>query len=142
MKYIDAQTWPDISEKIVIASDGTFWTAGYLLDDEDFMHVVHNVIRKYGRTGIAVTFSYMLAPDDHVGSYADGNEYFEFSLDGSQVDRYDGPGCAGTFTGRRHRTGVESFALKLRPEYADPRTDERQGVSVDQFPSRLRLRGR
>jgi hypothetical protein len=102
------RVWPYVPEKVVLASDGTIWTAGYLHEEPGLGAAELNVIRRFDRGGhILASFnarprtfpkessdlmpSFLLASRDHVGWFTEGNQYIEYSLAGGEVARYDGP---------------------------------------------------
>jgi len=106
---IVTRIWPYVAEKIVIAADGTIWTAGFLKNDENTKVLVENQFRHFETSGkqlaaFAVrtreskqllsngtTYSWLGASSDRVGWLSNGNEYIELALDGTEIQRFDGP---------------------------------------------------
>src|ERR1700682_1466225 len=97
-------TWPYRPGVVTFAPDGSVWTIGHLKDYENTRVLENNVLRRFDRTGkmlgsttlqvrgwqSAVT-SYLRASRDRVGWFTLGGEYIEFSLDGSEIGRYEQP---------------------------------------------------
>jgi hypothetical protein len=106
---IVTRIWPYVATKIAIAADGTIWTAGFLKNDENTKVVVYNQLRHFETSGKQLaafmvrtrqskqllsngtTYSWLGASSDRVGWLSNGNEYIEFSLDGTEMQRFDGP---------------------------------------------------
>jgi hypothetical protein len=100
---IVTRTWPFHPLVVTFAPDGAVWTIGNL-KDQDARDIANNVIRRFDRTGrmlgsttlqtrgfqTAAT-SFLSASRDRVGWFTLHGEYIEFSLDGSEIARYDGP---------------------------------------------------
>jgi hypothetical protein len=104
------RVWPYVPNAAAIASDGTIWTAGWVRDGDEVSQ--RNVVRRFDRSGatlssftvrargwtetsgLLLTQSYMVSSRDRVGWLNDGGEYIEFSLTGTEVDRFDGPPVA------------------------------------------------
>ena len=114
------QTWPFIPVRVAVASDGTVWTAGMEKDpqrDPYDERVQDNVFRRYdnggkllgtfvargrsspGVRGNAVDASYVRASRDRIAWLTNGMEYIEFSLDGRESGRYEGPPVPKPSTG-------------------------------------------
>jgi hypothetical protein len=106
------QISPYVAQLVTIAGDGTIWTVGGLRSDvRDETKV--NILKRYdtsgkelsslhvrarARAGIwpdAVSSSYLVASRDRVGWFTNGCEYIEFSLDGREIERFDGPPGVG-----------------------------------------------
>jgi len=100
------RVWPYCPMVMTFAPDGTIWTIGHLKDEENTREVAYHVLRRFdpsgkllGSTILSVKgdtsdqASYLRASKDRVGWYCTrGGEYVEFSLDGTEIARYDGPG--------------------------------------------------
>ena len=103
------QAYPLVPEAVAIASDGAIWTAGTLFDDEKRAAIAYDVIRRYGPSGNllssvpvpglrpgrgaarAAGYSQLQASGDRVGWFTGGDQYVEFSLDGKEIGRFEGP---------------------------------------------------
>ncbi len=104
---------------VTAAADGAIWVAGQEWQDDDGKVVKHNVFRRYSSTGQllggfseprarAKAFvsgdgtqaSKLMSSSDKVGWFTNGGEYFEFSLLGAPMGRFDGP--PGTVWGRTY----------------------------------------
>jgi hypothetical protein len=100
---------PYAPEKIVIAGDGTIWTVGTQYDDAVTKSVANNQLRHFDTSGRQlasflvhpkspsrkgmppVTYSRLVASADRIGWFTNGNQYIEFSLDGTELNRFEGP---------------------------------------------------
>lgn len=99
------RVWPYCPMVMTFAPDGTIWTIGHLKDEENTREVAYRVLRRFDPSGqlLGSTIlkvkgdtsdqaSYLRASKDRVGWYCTrGGEYIEFSLDGSEMARYEGP---------------------------------------------------
>lgn len=96
--------WPYCPRVVTFAPDGTVWTIGNLKDFENTRDLARNVLRRFDRTGRMLGSrslevkgwqtagtSFLSASQDRVGWFTRDGEYIEFSLDGSEIARYDGP---------------------------------------------------
>ncbi len=103
-RQIVTRVWPYCPGAVTLAADGTLWTIGLLKDDENTRVLERYVLRRFDRSGKLITsttlsvkgreqvpMSHLRASLDRVGWFTLSNEYLEFSLDGSEVGRYDGP---------------------------------------------------
>lgn len=92
---------------LTFAPDGTLWTLGHLKNEDDTREIQKNVLRRFDASGKLISSSnlavngrhgpdasYLRASRDRVGWFAASNEYFEFALDGSEIDHYEGPAGA------------------------------------------------
>jgi hypothetical protein len=97
------------AKAVAVAADGTIWAAGQEAQDENFNTWKNNLIRRYDSSGKTLQSfvvakakaragyndpsesSWLLPSGDRVGWFTGGYEYIEFSLDGQEVDRFDGP---------------------------------------------------
>jgi hypothetical protein len=105
-----AQAAPFVPEAVAIAADGNVWGAGVLFDDDKREATAYNVIRRYDTRGnllssVAVSglrwppqnpggaaqSSQLQASGDRIGWFTCGDQYLEFSLDGKEVGRFEGP---------------------------------------------------
>jgi len=97
------RTWPYVPLVVSFAADGSVWTIGHL-KDENAAEVATNVLRRFDSTGKMLgtntlhvkgwqtaETSFMSASKDRVGWFTRAGEYLEFSLDGLEIGRYDGP---------------------------------------------------
>jgi len=99
------RVWPYCAMVVAFAPDGTIWTIGHLKDEENTREVAFHVLRRFdpsgkllGSTTLNVKgrntsdeTSYLRSSRDRVGWYTRGGEYIEFSLNGTEIARYDGP---------------------------------------------------
>ncbi len=106
-RQIITRTWPYCPMVVTFAPDSSIWTVGHMKDDENTRDLERNVLRRFDRAGkmlgsttIQVSgsktaeTSYLRASRDRVGWLARGGEYIEFSLDGSEIGRYERPAGA------------------------------------------------
>ena len=95
---------------VTITSDGNVWTIGRLHDDDNTRVLEECVLRRYDPSGKlldsriltakpgkdlsgrhpAISSSLFSSPD-RVGWFTTAGEYIEFSLDGHEIGRYQGP---------------------------------------------------
>jgi hypothetical protein len=120
-RKIVTQIEPYVGEVVTIAADGTIWTAGALRNDTYVRDAAKaNVLKRYDKSGKelgsqsmrararpgiapdAVSLSYLMASGDRVGWFTNGCEYIEFSLDGRELERFDGPSGVDS----KHISGV------------------------------------
>ena len=103
------QIEPYFAQRVTLAGDGTIWTVGGLRDAARTDVAKMNIIKRYDTTGKelasfhvsararpaiapdAASMSYLMASRDRVGWFTNGGEYIEFSLDGKEIARFDGP---------------------------------------------------
>jgi hypothetical protein len=103
------QSYPFVPETVAIAADGSIWSAGTLFDDDKREAIAYNVIRRYdsqgnllasvavaglkwlGNPARAAGYSQLQASRDRVGWFTSGDQYIEFSLDGKEIGRFEGP---------------------------------------------------
>jgi hypothetical protein len=103
------QAYPLVPMAVAVASDGAIWTAGTLFDDEKRAAIEYDVIRRYSPSGNllssvpvpglrpgrgaarAAGYSQLQASGDRVGWFTSGDQYVEFSLDGKEIGRFEGP---------------------------------------------------
>jgi len=89
---------------VTFTADGTIWTIGHLKDEKNTTIVAFNVLRRFdpsgrmlGSTTLQVKgartqeTSYLRSSRDRVGWLTRDDEYLEFSLDGKEIARYNGP---------------------------------------------------
>ncbi len=103
--------WPYVAEQLAVAGDGTIWTVGWkgqdppttinVLERIDGSNKVASASQIRARAtpghegmGDAVDGSRIKASSDRVAWLTGGNEYIEFSLDGRERFRIDGPPLA------------------------------------------------
>jgi hypothetical protein len=98
------RTAPFIPEAIAIAADGVIWSIGWRISDSER---TYNVLARFdksgklltqetmrvkvGQTGDVSHGSTLKASKNRVGWFTAKFEYLEFSLDGKEVRRFDGP---------------------------------------------------
>jgi hypothetical protein len=95
--------WPYGAFAVTFAADGSVWTIG-MLKDENGGEVARNVLRHFDSTGKMIATrtlqvkgsetaatSFLSASKDRIGWFTLGGEYLEFSLDGWEIGRYEGP---------------------------------------------------
>jgi len=104
------QTAPFVPEAVAVAADGSIWSVGTLFDDDKRRTIADNVIQRYATSGKllfsvavpgvnfpsetpgdATQNSTLQASKDRVGWFTSANQYLEFSLDGKEIGRYEGP---------------------------------------------------
>jgi hypothetical protein len=101
--------FPYIPRAITVAPDGVIWTAGYARADEastpqynllkrfdpsgNVLSVLPVKVRgvPWSAAGDATSWSILRASKDRVGWFTPANQYVEFSLDGREIGRWDGP---------------------------------------------------
>jgi hypothetical protein len=104
------QAYPFVPEALEVAADGTIWSVGTLFDDDRMKTMADNVIRRYDTSGkllssLTVTGlrsprewpgdatmgSALRASRDRIGWFTAGNQYLELSLEGREMERFEGP---------------------------------------------------
>jgi len=100
------RTWPYVPMNVTIASDGCIWTIGYLKDSENIRVIAEPLLKRYDANGTVVgsqivvdaprgsstmNNSFLFSSRDRVGWFTTGGKYIEFSLDGKEIGRYEGP---------------------------------------------------
>jgi hypothetical protein len=98
------RVWPYCPMAVTFAADGTIWTIGHLKDDANTTIRAYSVLRRFdasgkmlGSTNVSLAerttqgLSHLRSSPDRVGWLTHGLEYIEFSLDGNEIARYDGP---------------------------------------------------
>jgi hypothetical protein len=104
------QAYPFVPEALAVASDSTIWSVGTLFDDDKMKTIADNVIRRYDTSGkllSSLTVSGLRAPAgwgndatmgsalrasrDRIGWFTSGDQYLEFSLEGREMERFEGP---------------------------------------------------
>ncbi len=104
------RTEPFRSMAVTVAADGTIWAAGLKWDNVNRVNIAQNVLQRYDVSGKLLTSvlvpaakafvpslgdatmgSYLLASADRVGWLTSGLQYIEYSLDGQEIGRFDGP---------------------------------------------------
>ena len=92
------------ADEVTIAADGAIWAVGNRAG-------VTNVIQRYSTSGTLLSSrrvsdarsatglgnSWLVAAPDRVGWMTNGRQYIEFSLDGAELRRLDGPPAGATF---------------------------------------------
>ncbi len=102
------RTWPFCPSVVTFAPDGNVWIIGNMKSEDGTQDLARNVLRRFDRSGKMLgsatlqvkgwrtaETSFLRASKDRVGWFAPEGEYFEFSLDGSEIGRYPGPEGAG-----------------------------------------------
>ncbi len=100
---------PYFADRVTVAGDGTIWTVGGLREAQRAEVTKMNILRRYDTSGKelasyhvrararpattpdATSTSYLMASRDRVGWFTNGGEYIEFSLDGREIARFEGP---------------------------------------------------
>jgi hypothetical protein len=113
-QQILTRTWPYCPHLVTFAADGTIWTIGNLKDDEATRDIAMYVLRRFDASGRMLGSStiqlgegrpaeaaLLRASQDRVGWFT-GKEYIEFSLNGSEMSRYNAAEAANP----RDITGV------------------------------------
>jgi len=109
------RVWPYCPMIVTFAPDGTVWTIGHLKDEANTHEIANHVLRRFDPSGkllgsttlnvrgdLTDETTYLRSSRDRVGWFNTRiGEYLEFSLDGVEMARYDGPGAA-----ERDMTGV------------------------------------
>ena len=98
------RTWPYGPTVVTFAPDGTLWTIGVLKNEDNRAAVATHVLRRFDSSGQLLSSmnimarrgnideeSYLRSSPDRVGWFTRYGEYFEFSLDGKQIGRYEAP---------------------------------------------------
>jgi hypothetical protein len=104
------RTWPYVAWDVTFVPDGSLWTVGYTLHETETRIVKPNVMSHFDRNGrlltsaelnaqsrfgpsqsAALQHSFLRASSDRIGWFTNGLEYIEFSFDGREIDRYQGP---------------------------------------------------
>lgn len=104
------RTWPYVPWEAVFVPDGSLWTVGYTFHDTEDRIVKPNIMAHFDRTGkllasfpvstkprfgaerpAALQHSFLRTSLDRMAWFTNGLEYIEFSFDGSEIGRYDGP---------------------------------------------------
>ena len=103
------RTWPYVPWEVAFVPDGSLWAVGYTFHDTEDRVVKPNVLAHFdsdgkllesfpvqaksefaGHSG-ALQYSFLRASSDRMGWFTNGLEYIEFSFDGKEIGRYDGP---------------------------------------------------
>lgn len=102
-------TWPYVGWQGVFVPDGSLWTVGYTFHPTEDKIVRQTVMAHYDSAGKmlmgrevkakgrfwpgrhAADESFLRVSSDRMGWFTNGMEYIEFSFDGHEVGRYDGP---------------------------------------------------
>lgn len=119
------RTWPYVAQQVVFAQDGSLWTVGYTFHDTEDRIVQPNIMSHFDSSGkllasfavsarsragngrTAANNSFLRTSQDRIGWFTNGMEYIEFSFDGHELDRFDGPEVADVMEAIRRG----SFAL-------------------------------
>jgi hypothetical protein len=104
------RTWPYVPRAVTIAPDGVIWTVGWHVDDGQHQRI-YNVLKRFDRSGTLLSSadlrvrsaiggdashgSILRSSKDRVGWLTAAFEYIEFSLDGRESARYEGPPWSG-----------------------------------------------
>jgi hypothetical protein len=117
------RVWPFVGKAITVSPDGVIWIVGWIRSDDGIQQ--YNVLKRFDPSGNllstvvlrvrgpswnpagdATASSILRASKDRVGWLTTGNEYLEFSLDGRETSRVNGPpGRISSYE------GLASFAL-------------------------------
>ena len=119
------RTWPYVASEVVFVPDGSMWTVGYTFHDTEDRIVKPNTLSHFDSAGkllasfevtaksrggngrTAANNSFLRASHDRMGWFTNGMEYIEFSFDGKERDRFDGPEAGDVMAAIRRA----SFAL-------------------------------
>jgi hypothetical protein len=103
------RTWPYVPWEVVFVPDGSLWTVGYTFHDTEDRVVKLNMLSHFDREGkllgslpvqaksqfpshsAALTHSFLRTSFDRMGWFTNGMQYIEFSFDGKELSRYEGP---------------------------------------------------
>jgi hypothetical protein len=103
------RTWPYVAWEVAFVPDGSLWTVGYTFHDTEDRVVKLNILSHFDREGnllgslpvqarpqfpghsAALQNSFLRTSSDRIGWFTNGMEYIEFSFDGKELGRYDGP---------------------------------------------------
>lgn len=106
------RTWPYVARQVVFVPDGSLWTVGYVFHDTEDRIVKPNIMSHFDSSGkllesfpvtakarfgagrTAANASFLRTSSDRMGWFTNGMEYIEFSFDGREIGRYDGPEVA------------------------------------------------
>ena len=107
---IVVETTPYVAWDVTFVPDGSLWTVGYTFDHARKRYVEPNVMAHFDGTGklltsfpvvakarfgpgkpAALQHSFLRISDDRMGWFTNGLEYIEFSFDGRELTRYEGP---------------------------------------------------
>lgn len=104
------RVWPYCPRKVAVDQDGNIWTVGWVLNEAGYISE-GNVLKRFDKSGRvlssvsvqarsrfrrdAVEYSNLGASADRVGWFTNANEYIEFSQDGREIFRIDGPPITG-----------------------------------------------
>jgi hypothetical protein len=139
------RVWPYCPAVITFVPDGTLWTIGHTKDYENTRDLDLYVLRRFDRTGRMLSSStqhvrgwataqtsVLRSSLDRVGWMNLGGQYIEYSFDGSEIGRYEGPvGFLTAFASRQ--TGPQ------RPDLGDIKgmaIDDADSVVVGVFKNR------
>jgi len=100
-----ARVWPYVPYAVTVAPDGNIWTIGMVKTEDGRGSVAFHVLRRFQPDGRMLdsrtlalrgdstpdTQSRFRASADRVGLLTRENEYIEFSLNGREMNRYEGP---------------------------------------------------
>jgi hypothetical protein len=114
-RQVVTRTWPYRPAVVTFAPDGTLWTVGNLQNEQNTRDIPGHFMRRFDASGKMLgsakvqvnefhstdDVTFLCASLDRVGWFT-GKEYIEFSADGSELVRYDGPSGAA----ERDVTGV------------------------------------
>lgn len=104
------RTWPYVAWEVAFVPDGSLWTVGYTFHDTEDRIVEPNIMSHFDSAGkllasfpiaakarfgsgqpAALQHSFLRTSSDRIGWFTNGMEYIEFSFDGRELGRYDGP---------------------------------------------------
>lgn len=133
--------WPYCPIAVTFAPDVILFTISYLKDEDNTREIAYSVLRRFDPSGKLFSSvnlrvrsraygGYLRASRDRVGWFTEKNEYIEFSLDGSELARYEGP--PGLYEGPpgNDRYQITGVALSDADEVVATRfsVKQRQGV--------------
>src|SRR5258708_689291 len=104
------RTWPYVPWEVAFVPDGSLLTVGYTFHDTEDRIVKPNIMAHFDSAGkllasfpiaakaqfgfgqpAALQHSFLRISSDRIGWFTNGMEYIEFSFDGRELGRYDGP---------------------------------------------------
>jgi hypothetical protein len=104
------RTWPYVAMDVAFVPDGSLWTEGYTFHDTEIRIVKPNIMAHFDSTGkllasfpvtakarfgpgrpAALQHSFLRTSHDRMGWFTNGLEYIEYSFDGREIGRYEGP---------------------------------------------------
>jgi hypothetical protein len=89
---IITRVWPYSPTVVTFAPDGTLWTVGYLSDEDNTREIAVSVLRRFDASGkLLGSINVRARGRAYAGYLRASRSHIEFSLDGSERARYEGP---------------------------------------------------